>query len=172
MQKRKVLPHIDLAGYYQFVTFRTHDSLDDYITRVRAQEIESKKQEYIIDRYLDNSSKGAYLNGEVLTYLKGFLHSLDGDLYELVAFVVMPNHVHILFRQTDALNTTMQKIKGTSAFAINKMLDRKGKFWEKNYYDKIIRDASQFGIVYDYIKYNALKANLDDWEERFFGIYD
>jgi len=172
MQKRKVLPHIDLEGYYQFVTFRTHDSLDDYIARVRAQEIESKKQEYIIDRYLDNSSKGAYLNGEVLAYLKDFLHSLDGDLYELVAYMVMPNHVHILFRQTDALDTTMQKIKGASAFAINKMLDRKGKFWEKNYYDKVIRDVSQFRVVYDYIKYNALKANLDDWEERFFGIYE
>jgi len=172
MQKRKVLPHIDLAGYYQFVTFRTHESLDDYIMRVREQNIESKKREYVIDRYLDGSLKGAYLSGKALVYLKDFLFSLDGDVYALVAFVVMPNHVHILFRQIDALDITMQKIKGGSAFGINKILNRKGKFWESNYYDKVIRDEKQFGVVYNYIKYNALKADLNDWEERFFGIYE
>ncbi len=172
MQKRKILPHIDLLGYYQFVTFRTYESLDHYIMKVREENIERKKREYIIDRYLDSSLKGAYLNGKVLLYLKEFLFSLDGDVYDLVAFVVMPNHVHILFRQIDSLDITMQKIKGGSALGINKILNRRGKFWESNYYDRVIRDEKQFRITYDYIKYNALRADLDDWEERFFGIYE
>jgi len=172
MQKRKVLPHINLLGYYQFVTFRTQDSLDDYITRVRKEKIDSKKQEYLIDRYLDNSLKGAYLNNEVLEFLKDFLKSLDKEIYELIAFVVMPNHIHILFKQIEDLDITIKKIKGESAYRINKILARQGKFWEKNYYDKIIRDKKQFWLVYDYIKYNAIKANLADSKERFFGIYD
>jgi len=56
MHKRKVLPHINLLGYYQFVTFRTQDSLDDYITRVRKEKIDSKKQEYLIVRQLFKGS--------------------------------------------------------------------------------------------------------------------
>ena len=170
--KRKVLPHISLIGYYQFVTFRTQDSLDDYIKRIREQNIESKKQEYLIDNYLDNSTKGAYLNDNVLCYLKKFFKELDQNIYELVAFVVMPNHVHILFKQIEEMTLIMKKLKGESAYNINKILHRSGNFWERNYYDKVVRDEAQFLTVYDYIKYNGLKAGLDDWEERFFGIYD
>ena len=171
MQIKKSLPHINLQGSYQFVTFRTQDSLDDFIAKIRNEDIEIKKQEYLIDKYLDNSLKGAYLNGEVLLFLKDFLKSLDKIFYELVSFVIMPNHIHLLFKQIEDLNMIVKRIKGESAFRINKMLNRSGRFWEKNYFDKVIRDEKHFNIVYDYIKFNGLKAGLEDWEERFYGIY-
>ena len=112
-----------------------------------------------------------YLNGEVLLFLKDFLKSLDKIFYELVAFVIMPNHIHLLFKQIEDLKVIIKKIKGESAFRINKMLNRSGRFWEKNYFDKVVRDEKHFGIVYDYIKHNGLKAGLEDWKERFYGIY-
>ena len=173
MQKRKTLPHINLKGYYQFVTFRTQDSLDEYIHKIRSfNNIKIKKQEYLIDKYLDTSLKGAYLNGRVVKFLRDFLISLDNYMYELVAFIIMPNHIHMLFKQIKNLEDIIKTVKGKSAYEINKILGRSGKLWERNYYDKVIRDEKQFSIVYDYIKYNGIKAGVNNLEDRFFGIYE
>ena len=119
---RRFLPHIDLIGYYQFVTFRTHDSIDDYLKRVRNEDISSREKEYKIDQYIDLSTKGCYLNGDILEYLKEFFISKDKSFYDLVTFCVMPNHVHILFRQNEELQKIMKILKGSTSFNINKML--------------------------------------------------
>jgi len=168
---KKNLPHVDLIGYYQFLTFRTHDSIDDFLTRLSAENISASLKQYKADEYLDNSLKGAYLNGDVLSYIKKFLLEKDHDIYELVAFTVMPNHLHILFKQKIEISKTVQRLKGVSSFEINKLLHRKGTFWEKSYFDKAIRDEAHFNTVYNYIKNNAVKASLNDAEERFYGIY-
>ena len=169
---KKHLPHADLIGYYQFLTFRTNDSIDDFLTRLSAETISTSLKQYKADEYLDNSPKGAYLNGDVLVYLKQFLLEKDGELYDLVAFSVMPNHLHILFKQKMEIAKTVQQLKGASSFGINKVLQRKGTFWEKGYFDKAIRDEAHFDTVYNYIKNNAVKANLADAKDRFYGIYE
>jgi len=169
---RRFLPHVDLVGYYQFVTFRTHDSIDDYLKRIRNEDIGSREQEYKIDQYIDLSTKGCYLNGDVLEYLKEFLISKDKSFYDLVAFTVMPNHVHILFKQNDELRKIMKILKGSTSFHINKMLSNKGTFWEENYYDTVIRDEAHFDTVYAYIKNNPIKADLEDYKERFYSVYE
>ena len=171
MIRRRNLPHIDLVDRYQFVTFRTHDSIDEYLKRIANKDISTSLKQYEADQYLDTSKKGAYLNGEVLAYLYRFLLSKDRLLYELVAFSIMPNHLHLLFKQKEKIAKTVLLIKGASSFEINKILGRKGAFWEKGYFDKGIRDEAHFGIVYDYIANNAVKAGLNDSKERFYGIY-
>ena len=170
--KRTYLPHTDLEGYYQFVTFRTHDSVDDFLKLIYGDEnISTREKEYKIDEYLDNSSHGAYLNGDVLDYLRNFFIEKDKEIYDLVSFAIMPNHVHILFKQQNSLSKTMQVLKGSSSIEINRLLNRKGKFWEVNYYDRAIRNKNHFSIVYDYIQNNPLKANLKDSRDRVYGIY-
>ena len=169
---RRFLPHIDLVGYYQFVTFRTHDSIDDYLKKVRNEDISSQEKEYKIDQYIDVSTKGCYLNGDILEYLKEFFISKDKSFYDLIAFCVIPNHVHILFKQNDELKKIMKVLKGSTSFHINKMLERKGTFWEENYYDKVIRDEAHFHTVYEYIKNNPIKAELEDYKERFYSVYE
>lgn len=171
MNKKRNLPHIDLVGYYQFVTFRTHDSIDDFLKRISEEDISSSLKQYKADEYLDRSLKGAYLDGEVLQWLKSFLISKDEVLYNLVAFSIMPNHLHILFKQKEDISSTIKTIKGASAFGINKILNKKGSFWEKGYFDKAIRDQAHFDTVYSYIANNAVKAKLIDAKERFYGIY-
>ncbi len=171
MIKKRNLPHIDLVGYYQFVTFRTHDSIDDFLKRISEEDISTSLKQYKADEYLDGSPKGAYLNGEVLQWLKRFLLSKDEILYNLVAFSIMPNHLHLLFKQKEEIAKTIKIIKGASAFEINKILTRKGSLWEKGYFDKGIRDQAHFDTVYNYIANNAVKANLTDAEDRFYGIY-
>ena len=169
---KRNLPHADLIGYYQFLTFRTHDSIDEYLTRISNENISTSLKQYKADEYLDRSLKGAYLNGKVLVHLSNFLEEKDGELYELVAFSIMPNHLHILFRQKEEIGKTVKRLKGASSVMINRMLDRKGVFWEKGYFDKAIRDEAHFETVYNYIANNAIKAGLSDARERFYGIYE
>ncbi|MCB4758780.1 MAG: transposase [Sulfurovum sp.] len=156
-KKHSHLPHVDAPGYYQFVTFRTHDSIDDYIQRVISQKFTNKKKQYLVDQHLDTSPQGRYLNGRVQQYLYEFFLEQNGELYELVAFVIMPNHVHMLFKPNKPLAKVMQAIKGVTSKQINVLLEQKGKFWASDYYDKAIRNQDHFDVVYRYIKNNPLK---------------
>jgi len=167
------LRHIDMKGYYQFITFRTYDSTDNYLKRVLGQNIPENKKQYEADIYLDSSKVGAYLNDEVLILLSDFLKSKDKILYELTAFVIMPNHIHLLIKPLQKLSLVMQSIKGASSREINKTLKRKGSFWAKDYYDKVIKDERQFELVYNYIKNNSLKLGEAEASlPRFYGIYE
>ena len=151
------LPHINIDGYYQFITFRTFDSVDEYVKKISSTNQPNQTKQQQIDDYLDNSANGAYLNGEVLEFLYEFLKSKDGVLCELVAFAIMNNHVHLLIKPLESLSKIVQSIKGGSAKIINEMIGRSGKFWADDYYDKAVRDEKHFVVVYEYIKNNPLK---------------
>jgi putative transposase len=83
----------------------------------------------------------------------------------------MPNHVHLLIKPLIPLATMMNIFKGTSAKEINNIMDRKGTFWAKTYYDKAIRDQKHFDVVYNYIKNNPSKLiDTNTRTPRFYGI--
>lgn len=181
------LPHIDLKGYYQFVTFRTFESVDEFVRKWDfSPAMSNKEKEQKIDEYLDTSINGAYLKDDILKYLFDFLISNDKKLYELIAFCIMNNHVHILFKALESLSKVIQMIKGVSAKKINELLCQKGKFWADDYYDKAIRDEKHFWVVYEYIKNNPLKISEINNSEakaslpngiqqslpRFYGVFE
>jgi len=171
--KHKHLHHIDLDNHFQFITFRTYDSIDDYLRKLYANDSSSRIKQQKVDDYLDKSTKGSYLNEMVLTLMKSFLEKQDGRLYDLIAYCIMPNHIHMLIKPHFKLSIIMQKIKGSSANEINKILDRRGQFWAREYFDKLIRDEKHFNVVYNYIKGNPLKLNeANDSVGRFYGIYE
>ncbi len=63
MKKTKVfkhLAHIDLAGHYQFVTFRTADSVDSFLKKIAQTNLANNKKQFAIDQHLDKSHHGAY----------------------------------------------------------------------------------------------------------------
>jgi REP element-mobilizing transposase RayT len=166
------LPHISLDDHYQFVTFRTKDSIDDFLKSMFFADIDNKIKQYKIDQHLDRSSNGNYLNGKVIDEIRKYFLSYDKKLYDLVAFSIMPNHIHILFKQKEKLSEILRILKGGSAHITNKILQRKGKVWAGKYYDVLIRDEKHFATVYKYIKNNPIKANLNDDKKRFYGIYE
>ena len=178
--KHHHLPHIDLLNHYQFVTFRTKGSTDDFLLKLYAQNKPNPEKQAAIDAYLDSSNQGAYLHGEALSQLKHFLCQKDGELYKLICFAIMPNHVHMLFKPLQSLSAVMQKIKGGSARLLNELMNRKGSFWAKDYYDKLIRDEKHFQTVYSYIQQNPMKLKENSatrvappsGSERFYGIYE
>jgi len=167
------LPHIDIKDHYQFITFRTQDSVDTYLRNLAGQNLPNSKHQLAIDKYLDQSQNGAYLTDEVLLFLNDFIKTNDAVLYGLIAFCIMPNHVHLLIRPLDKLARIMRLLKGGSAKLINEMMRREGRFWAADYYDKLIRDEKHFAVVYQYIKRNpAVLGEAKASPPRFYSIYE
>ncbi len=86
----------------------------------------------------------------------------DGIRYKLLSWVVMPNHVHVMaeIMPGHPMGKTLQGWKGSSAFAINKILGRSGTLWLPDYFDRFIRDATHYDNTLLYIEYNPVKAGL------------
>ena len=170
---RKHLFHIDQKDTIQFITFRTKASVAYYLDKHNIETIKNtSKQQFHLDQFLDNSNAGAVLYGEIVDLLITFLKSKTAFNYKLIAVSIMPNHVHILIQQLQSLPQIMQKIKGATAYLINKHNGETGTLWDKGYFDKAIRSEKQFQITYQYIKNNAYAAKLKDAEKRFYGIYE
>jgi REP element-mobilizing transposase RayT len=157
---------------YNFITFRTHDSIDEYVRKLNSQNLSTKIKQYNIDNYLDNSTNGAYLNGEIVDIIKDLLFKFDKEYYELIAFAIMPNHIHIVILPKEKLSVIMKMLKGNSSIQINKILNKKGVFWAREYYDKVIRDEKQFYNTIEYVLNNPFKANLEDSKNRIYSNTD
>ncbi len=172
MIKHKKLPHINMLEHYQFITFRTYDSLSLYLKKLYSLNLTNSKKQYLIDSYLDSSNFGAYLFKDAIDIFKNTLILKEGIWYEIVAYAIMPNHIHILLKQKIELFKIVKFIKSKSAIDINRYLNKEGKFWADGYYDKIIRDEKHFLKVYNYILKNPIKANLPDSENRVYGVFE
>jgi len=92
------------------------------------------------------------------------LRHFDGERYELASFVVMPNHVHVLFRPLGkhVLAGIVKSWKGFSAREINKRIGKTGALWQDEYWDRLIRSEQHFFKVAEYIRENPLKAKLKE----------
>ncbi|RYG35126.1 hypothetical protein EON81_13615 [bacterium] len=93
------------------------------------------------------------------------LRNRDGIDYDLVAYAVMPNHVHVLVKPRKERNLAdmVQAWKSVSARRINALVGKQGELWQSEYYDHLIRDESDLHRVIDYIKSNpGRSAGLDD----------
>ena len=117
-----------------------------------------------MDRYLDTTRLGpSFLRrpeaaGLVVATLQ---RGLDKGLYDLRAFVVMSNHVHILFRPQQRASRLLQWLKGTTARDANQMLTRTGKpFWQRESYDYWVRDGQGLERVATYLESNPVKAGI------------
>lgn len=157
--------------------------------------IQEVKQQYFgkFDQQLDNQTFGAcYLKQpEVAAIIANKIKEYDGKYYNLHAYCIMPNHVHALFNfghqisnldehrlslyadNYVQLDKVMHLIKGGSAFQVNRLLGRSGKFWAKDSYDHYIRNEEEWLEVISYILNNPVKAGLveqwEDWPGSYWG---
>jgi REP element-mobilizing transposase RayT len=81
------------------------------------------------------------------------------------AWCVMPNHVHVLARLFPgvSLASVLHSWKSFTAKRANTMLHRGGAFWQREYYDHLIRDESEFEYAVQYVFDNPAKAGLSNW---------
>lgn len=96
---------------------------------------------------------------------------LDNKKYGLLAVVVLDNHVHIIVNPMDTLPKIMHSIKSFSAHQINKISNRKGKVWQDENYDRVIRNEKEFLEKINYIVNNPIKANLTTKYEDYKWLY-
>ena len=81
--------------------------------------------------------------------------------YELHAFVVMPNHVHLLITPAIPLAKLTKSLKGITARRANEILGLTGKsFWQKESYDHMVRSRLEFANIHGYIEHNPVRAGL------------
>jgi carbamoylphosphate synthase large subunit/REP element-mobilizing transposase RayT len=178
---RRNLPHWEQPDATYFVTFRLADAVPQSILRRWKDELETwrkfhpepwdaaTKYEYQKrfqdgrEQWLDQGHGECILKkSEVAAIVVNALRHFDRDRYVLDAFVVMPNHVHVLAQlaKGKALAEVLHSWKSFSAKAINRLLGRTGQLWQEESYDRIVRDWDELVGYRDYIVGNPEKANL------------
>ena len=103
---------------------------------------------------------------EIAEIVANSIQHFDGERYDLAAWCVMPNHVHLIIKPIGdyQLSEILQSIKSFSAKEANKHLGRTGAFWQQDSYDHLIRDDDDFWNQFHYIKNNPTKAGLLNWQ--------
>jgi putative transposase len=82
------------------------------------------------------------------------------ERYDLIAWVVMPNHVHMLIEVNVALSVVMKTLKCYTARQANKILGRTGQFWHHESFDHWVRNDEELRRIIRYIENNPVKARL------------
>lgn len=77
----------------------------------------------------------------------------------IIAFVIMPDHVHLLIQEND-LSNSLKRIKGVSARDCNKFSGWNGSLWQADNFIEIIKTSDQYATVLAYIVANPVKAGM------------
>jgi REP element-mobilizing transposase RayT len=190
---RNTLPHLKREGAIYFVTFRLAGTLPaDLIQQLKheretiiLQALAAKRplswseQEELfrwysdrVDACLDAGQGECFLRRpEIADLVAGALCHFDGIRYELRAWVVMPNHVHLVVwpKPPHTLTEILHSWKSYTSSQANKLLDRIGQsFWQTESYDHLIRDDTDLVRCCEYTTRNPVKAricaNPEDWK--------
>jgi len=196
---RRNLPHIQPPGATLFITFRLAGSIPIQALQRLAEEWcrvetelarisdpkEKAKRTYLEQRrffgkwdaLLDKAREGPFWlrDPRIATLVADSLLYRDGKVYELDAFCIMPNHVHMVCRPLKkadgsyhSLAAIMHSLKRYTARQANQLLGRRGAFWQHENYDHIVRDSKEWERIIAYVLNNPVKAGLverwEDWE--------
>ncbi len=120
-------------------------------------------------------------NPAVAEVVKDAIHYRDSKEYNLLAYCIMSNHIHLVFQHIDEMpqkgstvstrndfpiTKIMQELKRYTAKKSNKILEREGAFWQPESYDRVIRDQNELGKTISYTLNNPVKAGLaSHWQE-------
>jgi putative DNA methylase len=154
------------------------DSLPQNVLARIEEEISLRKPEHVprerfilAEKYLDKGYGACFLgNRGVAEIVRDSLLKYDGERYRLIAWVIMPNHIHLLLRQArgHALEKIVHSFKSYTALEANRLLGRNGPFWLREVFDRYIRDEEHFARTVRYIEKNPVKAGLceapEQWE--------
>jgi len=166
-----ILPHWQQGEVMQFVTFRLGDAMPATKLRLWKEELATwlavhpkpwtpeKEEEYHqrftwkLEGWLDEGAGSCLLSDPAYREIVGeVLMCFQGERVEHHAWVIMPNHLHLVFTPMIPIETLLKTWKGTSAHRIGQ-----GSIWQKNYRDTLIRDGGHFANAVRYIRRNPVK---------------
>ena len=165
------LPHWQQGEVMQFVTFRLGDAMPANKLRQWKEELAvwkanhpkpwtpDQEKDYHrrftwrLEGWLDEGAGACLLNDPAYRKIvEDVLMFSHGERVEHHAWVIMPNHLHLIFKPLIPLEKLMKAWKGTIARRIGQ-----GSIWQKNYRDTLIRDAEHFANAVRYIRRNPAK---------------
>jgi Rad3-related DNA helicase/REP element-mobilizing transposase RayT len=161
------LPHWTQVGAIYAVNFRLAGSLPAHAVK------SDESAERSFDDELDRGCGECWLNEPAVAELvQSELQHFDGDRYRLLAWAVMPNHVHAVIQPIAGheLTEIVHSWKSYTASKANQLLRRSGPFWQAEYYDHLIRDRDDLLAQINYAIENPANAGLEDW--KWFGQND
>lgn len=193
LHTRGYLPHLKREGAAYFVSFRLADTLPREVLLRFKQEREAilehakarrapltlTEQEQLfvwycdkVDGYLDAGHGACWLRcPEIANLVAGALGFFEGRRYELRAWVVMPNHVHVVVwpRPPWTLSKILHSWKSFTASRANRILGRVGQpFWQVESFDHLIRNDEDLARCCAYTVNNPVKAGLcrrpEEWK--------
>ncbi|MEM9079088.1 MAG: transposase [Verrucomicrobiota bacterium] len=175
---RGQLPHYENSKLLQAITFRLADSIPSQKIEILKQDLanlptqkRSHETRRRLGKWLDQGHGSCALqHPKVASTLKNSLYRFDGDRYELIEWVIMPNHVHVLIQPHTQLSKIVQSWK---SYVASWTLGRWEKLelptpqpthlWMPDYWDRFIRDQEHLRLAIDYIRSNPSKAGLSNW---------
>lgn len=176
--ERGYLPHRDEPGLTQFVTFRLADSFPESLRSEWehfAKVEDDREQRKLLEAYIDAGRGECHLrNPEIAKLVEDNFRQfgegcgsqsrapgVSAVRYELRAWCIMPNHVHVLFKVgTVSMSETVGAWKKHTGRLANKLLGKRGAFWAEDYFDVFMRDAEHEQKTVRYIENNPTKAKL------------
>jgi ATP-dependent DNA helicase DinG len=185
MRRGAYLPHLTATDGIYAVNFRLSDSMPQPVLRQWQEEREILRNQQqpededsevtqieellnnLLDRYLDRGYGSCDLkNDAVASCVAETLKKFDREKYNLLAWCIMPNHVHLVLQPLEAhsLSEIMHAIKSWTAMEANRLLGRSGEFWRTEYYDHLVRDERDLIAQIDYVRANPERAGLANWK--------
>ena len=183
------LPHMEQTGKVTFVTFRLCDSMPQVIVNqfkdIKKEFLRTHPQPWTsetyklyasvytapMERYVDAGYGSCLLKyPEVRKYLVDAIDYYDNERYLVYAYVIMPNHVHMLVSVAPGyeLNALIASIKRYSAVGINRHTGRTGRLWQDEPFDTIIRSSDHYRHTVAYIRENP--KGLPEGTYQFGGL--
>ncbi|MDD5140255.1 MAG: transposase [Verrucomicrobiales bacterium] len=177
--ERGYLPHCDFPGLVQFVTFRLADSMPEsrrgeWEHLLKIEDDREKRSK--LEEYLDRGVGECHLHDpRIAKITEDALLHFHNARHELLAWCVMPNHVHVLVHvwQTPLwkmvqswkrfVATETERRSPTRRVSENytKAPARRAALrWQREYWDTFMRDRAQERTAVRYIEYNPVKAKL------------
>jgi REP element-mobilizing transposase RayT len=173
-RSRGYIPHFDQPLLVQSLTFRLYDAVPKvvvegwkaeltWVENLPATDPREVELRRLVSKYEDAGHGVCWLRDDrVAAVVEETLLVFDGQRYRLIAWCVMPNHVHALIETDESwdLGDILHSWKSFTAHRANQILGRSGDFWFREYFDRFIRDDRHFGNAVNYIEDNPVKAGL------------
>ncbi|MBI2190727.1 MAG: hypothetical protein HYU36_01925 [Planctomycetes bacterium] len=199
--RRRKLPHWDIPGATYFITTCLEGSipaqgfaeLEQYRKGLEslakpiaideeAWDIQKQKMLFArFDRLIDLQPGVRHLESQKLaSEVRESLYFFAGQRYDLYCYVIMPSHIHWVFRpkeewvkevmpdgkERSPREIILHSVNLHSARECNRLLGRKGTFWQDESYGHCVRDGGEFVRIIEYVEGNPVKAHLVESPEQ------
>ena len=170
MGSHRRLPHIYPQDRGLFLTWHLYGSLPQ-AQYPPPHHLSAGRAFVWMDRYLDRAEWGPrFLQHESIAtvVVTSLWRGAELGHYQLGAFAIMANHVHVLLLPRVPPSRLLKSLKGYTAYQANRLLGRTGEpFWQRESYDHWVRNQEEWRRIAAYIENNPVKAGVVSQAEEY-----